>query len=63
MSELLELLLAGMDQPQADHPNSLAGGLPVYLGNLIFRALQHAELFTNKKYFCRSLQRGASPKG
>eukprot|EP00983_Pelagomonas_calceolata_P107899 1159398-Pelagomonas_calceolata.AAC.1 len=29
MSELLELLLAGMDQPQADQLNSLAEGLPV----------------------------------
>eukprot|EP00983_Pelagomonas_calceolata_P017052 535119-Pelagomonas_calceolata.AAC.1 len=29
MSELLDLLLAGMDQPQADRLNSLAEGLPV----------------------------------
>eukprot|EP00983_Pelagomonas_calceolata_P077892 1154057-Pelagomonas_calceolata.AAC.1 len=29
MSELLNLLLAGMDQPQADQLNSLAEGLPV----------------------------------
>eukprot|EP00983_Pelagomonas_calceolata_P060352 1146328-Pelagomonas_calceolata.AAC.2 len=29
MSELLDLLLAGMGQPQADQPNSLAEGLPV----------------------------------
>eukprot|EP00983_Pelagomonas_calceolata_P061409 1146823-Pelagomonas_calceolata.AAC.3 len=29
LSELLDLLLAGMDQPQADQPNILAGGLPV----------------------------------
>eukprot|EP00983_Pelagomonas_calceolata_P003556 116198-Pelagomonas_calceolata.AAC.1 len=29
MSELLDLLLVGMDQPQADQPNSLAEGLPV----------------------------------
>eukprot|EP00983_Pelagomonas_calceolata_P032945 1032236-Pelagomonas_calceolata.AAC.1 len=29
MFELLVLLLAGMDQPQADQPNSLAEGLPV----------------------------------
>eukprot|EP00983_Pelagomonas_calceolata_P123380 1160998-Pelagomonas_calceolata.AAC.4 len=29
MSEILNLRLAGMDQPQADQPNSLAGGLPV----------------------------------
>eukprot|EP00983_Pelagomonas_calceolata_P012503 401185-Pelagomonas_calceolata.AAC.1 len=29
MSEILDLLLAGMDQPQADQPNSLAEGLPV----------------------------------
>eukprot|EP00983_Pelagomonas_calceolata_P071828 1151426-Pelagomonas_calceolata.AAC.13 len=29
MSELLDLLLAGMDQPQADQPNSLAEDLPV----------------------------------
>eukprot|EP00983_Pelagomonas_calceolata_P076282 1153361-Pelagomonas_calceolata.AAC.1 len=29
MSELLDLLLAGMDQPQADQPNSLAEGFPV----------------------------------
>eukprot|EP00983_Pelagomonas_calceolata_P040245 1137520-Pelagomonas_calceolata.AAC.2 len=30
MSELLDLLLTGMDQPQADQPNNMAGGLPVY---------------------------------
>eukprot|EP00983_Pelagomonas_calceolata_P067409 1149469-Pelagomonas_calceolata.AAC.1 len=29
MSELLDLLLTGMDQPQADMPNSLAEDLPV----------------------------------
>eukprot|EP00983_Pelagomonas_calceolata_P044367 1139265-Pelagomonas_calceolata.AAC.1 len=29
MTELLDLLLAGIDQPQADQPNSLAEGLPV----------------------------------
>jgi len=29
MSELLDLLLAGTDQPQADQPNSLAGSLPL----------------------------------
>eukprot|EP00983_Pelagomonas_calceolata_P098524 1158360-Pelagomonas_calceolata.AAC.9 len=29
MSELMDLLLAGMDQPQADQPNSPAEGLPV----------------------------------
>eukprot|EP00983_Pelagomonas_calceolata_P016719 526433-Pelagomonas_calceolata.AAC.1 len=29
MSELLDLLLAGLDQPQADQLNSLAEGLPV----------------------------------
>eukprot|EP00983_Pelagomonas_calceolata_P101749 1158733-Pelagomonas_calceolata.AAC.1 len=29
MSELLDLLLDGVDQPQADQPNSLAGGLPM----------------------------------
>eukprot|EP00983_Pelagomonas_calceolata_P049384 1141494-Pelagomonas_calceolata.AAC.2 len=29
MSELLDLLLAGMVKPQADQPNRLAGGLPV----------------------------------
>eukprot|EP00983_Pelagomonas_calceolata_P022935 721091-Pelagomonas_calceolata.AAC.4 len=29
MSELLNLLLAGMDQPQAAQPSSLAEGLPV----------------------------------
>eukprot|EP00983_Pelagomonas_calceolata_P085925 1156657-Pelagomonas_calceolata.AAC.1 len=29
MSELLDLLLAGLDQPQADQPNSLVEGLPV----------------------------------
>eukprot|EP00983_Pelagomonas_calceolata_P056180 1144471-Pelagomonas_calceolata.AAC.1 len=29
MSELLDLLLAGMDQPQADQLNSPAEGLPV----------------------------------
>eukprot|EP00983_Pelagomonas_calceolata_P056163 1144464-Pelagomonas_calceolata.AAC.5 len=34
MSVLLDLLLAGMDQPQADQPNSLAEGLPVW-SNLI----------------------------
>eukprot|EP00983_Pelagomonas_calceolata_P082000 1155781-Pelagomonas_calceolata.AAC.2 len=28
MPELLDLLLAGMDQPQADQPNSLAEGPP-----------------------------------
>eukprot|EP00983_Pelagomonas_calceolata_P075634 1153091-Pelagomonas_calceolata.AAC.3 len=30
MSELLDLLLAGLDQPQADQPNSLAEGLPMH---------------------------------
>eukprot|EP00983_Pelagomonas_calceolata_P024404 767967-Pelagomonas_calceolata.AAC.1 len=29
MSEILDLLLAGMDQPQADQPSSLGEGLPV----------------------------------
>eukprot|EP00983_Pelagomonas_calceolata_P025887 812060-Pelagomonas_calceolata.AAC.1 len=29
MSEILDLLLAGMDQPQADQPNILAENLPV----------------------------------
>eukprot|EP00983_Pelagomonas_calceolata_P010678 345732-Pelagomonas_calceolata.AAC.2 len=29
MSELSNLLLAGLDQPQADQPNILAEGLPV----------------------------------
>eukprot|EP00983_Pelagomonas_calceolata_P025318 794374-Pelagomonas_calceolata.AAC.1 len=35
MSELLDLLLSGMDQPQADQPDSLAEGLPVK-SNLIY---------------------------
>eukprot|EP00983_Pelagomonas_calceolata_P124442 1161106-Pelagomonas_calceolata.AAC.13 len=29
LSELMDVLLAGMDQPQADQPNSLDEGLPV----------------------------------
>eukprot|EP00983_Pelagomonas_calceolata_P018962 596752-Pelagomonas_calceolata.AAC.1 len=29
MSELLDLLLSGLDQLQVDQPNSLAEGLPV----------------------------------
>eukprot|EP00983_Pelagomonas_calceolata_P104111 1158987-Pelagomonas_calceolata.AAC.1 len=37
MSEILDLLLAGMNQPQADQPNSLAEGLPDL--NLIHKAL------------------------
>eukprot|EP00983_Pelagomonas_calceolata_P100378 1158560-Pelagomonas_calceolata.AAC.4 len=31
MSEILDLLLAGIDQPQVDQPNSLAEGLPASL--------------------------------
>eukprot|EP00983_Pelagomonas_calceolata_P069616 1150437-Pelagomonas_calceolata.AAC.3 len=40
MSELLELLLASMDQPQADQLNSLAEGPPVQ-PNLIYLVLFH----------------------
>eukprot|EP00983_Pelagomonas_calceolata_P120294 1160691-Pelagomonas_calceolata.AAC.1 len=43
MSERLDLLLAGMDQPQADHPNSLAEGLPVgATGWAAYRRARHA---------------------
>eukprot|EP00983_Pelagomonas_calceolata_P015568 493560-Pelagomonas_calceolata.AAC.1 len=44
MSELLDLLLAGIDQPQADQPNSLAEGPPVMYRRLPFLEYCNASL-------------------
>jgi hypothetical protein len=55
VSELIDLLLTGKDQSQADKPNNLAKGHPImaWASNLIIQDARGSRNFEIQEFICR----------